>query len=106
VPRTSTRSRWKGCSTNTPVAASIVDELPDDRWGEAVVAYVQPAGPGLTAAECDKDCIAHPMPVDFKRPRAYRFVDELPRTATGKKTHDRIREEVRRFPTAELITRW
>jgi len=88
------------------VADSIVVGLPDDRWGEVVVAYVQPAGPGLTAAECDKHCLAHPMLADFKRPRAYRFVDELPRTATGKKMHYRIRQEVRRSPTAELITRW
>jgi acyl-coenzyme A synthetase/AMP-(fatty) acid ligase len=27
------------------------------------------------------------MLADYKRPRRYRFVDELPRTATGKKMH-------------------
>ena len=28
----------------------------------------------------------------FKRPRAYRFVDALPVTATGKKMHYKVRE--------------
>lgn len=76
------------------VADAIVVGLPDERWGEVVVAYVVPAVPGLTAAECDKHCLAHPMLADFKRPRRYRFVDELPRTATGKKMHYRIRERL------------
>ncbi|GAA5198674.1 long-chain-fatty-acid--CoA ligase LcfB [Rugosimonospora acidiphila] len=76
------------------VADSIVVGLTDERWGEVVVAYVVPAGAGLTAAECDKHCLAHPMLADFKRPRRYRFVDELPRTATGKKMHYRIRQRL------------
>jgi acyl-CoA synthetase (AMP-forming)/AMP-acid ligase II len=77
------------------VADSAVVGLPDPRWGEIVVAYVVPAGPGLTAAECDRHCLAHPMLADYKRPRGYRFVDALPRTATGKKMHYKIREQVR-----------
>jgi acyl-coenzyme A synthetase/AMP-(fatty) acid ligase len=76
------------------VADSIVVGVPDERWGQLVVAYVQPAADGLTAAECDRHCREHPMLADFKRPRAYRFVDELPRTATGKKMHYRIRAEL------------
>ena len=76
------------------VADSIVVGMPDERWGQLVVAYVQPAGDGLTAAECDRHCREHPMLADFKRPRAYRFVDDLPRTATGKKMHYLIRDEL------------
>jgi acyl-CoA synthetase (AMP-forming)/AMP-acid ligase II len=48
---------------------------------------VLPAGAGVTAEELDKHAKAHPMLADYKRPRRYRFVDELPRTATGKKMH-------------------
>jgi acyl-coenzyme A synthetase/AMP-(fatty) acid ligase len=77
------------------VSDSIVVGLPDERWGEIVVAYVVAAGPGLSAADCDKHCLAHPMLADYKRPRAYRFVDALPRTATGKKMHYVVRAEVR-----------
>ncbi|QGN33700.1 class I adenylate-forming enzyme family protein [Microlunatus sp. Gsoil 973] len=69
------------------VVDSIVVGLPDDRWGEVVVAYVQPSDAGLTATELDKHCLASPMLADFKRPRRYGFVDDLPRTATGKKMH-------------------
>jgi acyl-CoA synthetase (AMP-forming)/AMP-acid ligase II len=77
------------------VTDSIVVGVPDERWGEVVTAYVIPAGPGLTAADLDKHCLEHPMLADFKRPRGYRFVDELPRTATGKKMHYRLRADGR-----------
>jgi acyl-CoA synthetase (AMP-forming)/AMP-acid ligase II len=30
---------------------------------------------------------------DFKRPRLYAFVDELPYTATGKKQHFKFKEQ-------------
>jgi len=73
------------------VADSIVVGLPDERWGQLIVAYVLPASAGLTAEELDKHAKAHPMLADYKRPRRYRFVDELPRTATGKKMHYVIR---------------
>jgi acyl-CoA synthetase (AMP-forming)/AMP-acid ligase II len=71
---------------------SAVVGLPDPRWGELVVAYVIRLDRSLTAAECDKHCQAHPMLAGFKRPRAYRFVDSLPVTATGKKMHYKVRE--------------
>jgi acyl-CoA synthetase (AMP-forming)/AMP-acid ligase II len=87
------------------VTDSIVVGLPDERWGELVVAYVQPAGPGLTAADCDAHCKAHPMLADYKRPRLYRFVDALPRTATGKKMHYKIRAEVRDPAVATQLQR-
>jgi acyl-CoA synthetase (AMP-forming)/AMP-acid ligase II len=87
------------------VTDSIVVGLPDPRWGEVVVAYVVPAGPGLSAADLDKHCQAHPMLADYKRPRAYRFVDQLPRTATGKKMHYRIRAELRAPGGADHLER-
>ncbi|HEY2521615.1 MAG TPA: AMP-binding protein [Streptosporangiaceae bacterium] len=71
---------------------SAVVGLPDPRWGELVVAYVVRLDGSLTAEECDKHCQAHPMLAGFKRPRAYRFVADLPVTATGKKMHYKVRE--------------
>ena len=71
---------------------SAVVGLPDPRWGELVVAYVVRTDESLAAEECDKHCQAHPMLAGFKRPRAYRFVAELPVTATGKKMHYKVRE--------------
>ncbi|HET8602957.1 MAG TPA: long-chain fatty acid--CoA ligase, partial [Marmoricola sp.] len=74
------------------VADSIVVGVPDETWGQRIVAYVVPVDASLTAAELDAHCRAHPMLADFKRPRAYRFVDALPLTATGKKVHYKARE--------------
>jgi acyl-coenzyme A synthetase/AMP-(fatty) acid ligase len=82
-------------SEHPMIADSAVVGLPDERWGEIVVAYVVASDPALTAAECDRHCLGHPMLANYKRPRGYRFVAELPRTATGKKMHYKIREEVR-----------
>jgi acyl-CoA synthetase (AMP-forming)/AMP-acid ligase II len=81
-------------NTHPAVTDSIVVGLPDDRWGQIVVAYVQTSDAGLTAAELDRHCLASPMLADYKRPRRYRFVEDLPRTATGKKMHYVIRAEL------------
>jgi acyl-CoA synthetase (AMP-forming)/AMP-acid ligase II len=80
--------------------------LPDPRWGELVVAYIVAADDdGLTAAECDKHCQAHPMLATYKRPRAYRFVPGLPVTATGKKMHYKVREMAIEDEAAGLLAR-
>lgn len=68
------------------VADCLVVGAPDDKWGQMVVAYVVPTG-DVTASELDVHCRTHPMLSPFKRPRAYRFVDALPVSATGKKLH-------------------
>ncbi len=75
------------------VADSLVVGVPDERWGRMVVAYVLPAkGASPTAEQLDDYCRSHPMLSQFKRPRAYRFVDSLPVSATGKKLHYRATE--------------
>jgi len=76
------------------VEDSLVVGVPDERWGQIVVASVIADPHEVSAAELDKHCMAHPMLADYKRPRAYRFVEELPRTATGKKMHYRVRAEL------------
>jgi acyl-CoA synthetase (AMP-forming)/AMP-acid ligase II len=85
------------------VAATAVVGLPDDSWGELVVAYVVRDDPALDAAACEAHCHGHPMLAGYKRPRAYRFVDQLPMTATGKKMHYRIREQARRDAADGLL---
>ncbi|MGB6246642.1 MULTISPECIES: class I adenylate-forming enzyme family protein [Gordonia] len=81
------------------VADSLVVGVPDEQWGQLVVAYViredGPRGAGLEAADLDAHCLAHPMLSSFKRPRAYRFVEELPVSATGKKLHYKATEQAR-----------
>jgi acyl-CoA synthetase (AMP-forming)/AMP-acid ligase II len=94
------------------VADSCVVGLPDERWGELIVAYVVPAASGeptgadpLTVASLDAHCRSHPMLADYKRPRAYRLVDSLPMTATGKKMHFRVRETAIADAAAGLLER-
>jgi acyl-CoA synthetase (AMP-forming)/AMP-acid ligase II len=82
------------------VADSIVTGLADEEWGELVVAYVrvkpgQLGDPQTAANDLDAHCRAHPGLADFKRPRRYAFVDELPYTATGKKQHFILKKQAR-----------
>jgi acyl-CoA synthetase (AMP-forming)/AMP-acid ligase II len=74
------------------VSDATVVGLPDARWGELVVAYVVASDPALDVAALEAHVHGHPMLAAYKRPRRYRFVDELPMTATGKKLHYRVRE--------------
>jgi acyl-CoA synthetase (AMP-forming)/AMP-acid ligase II len=69
------------------VMASMVVGVPDEKWGQLVVAYVIREDDSLTAADLERHCHEHPMLAPYKRPRAYRFVDEFPVTATGKIIH-------------------
>jgi acyl-CoA synthetase (AMP-forming)/AMP-acid ligase II len=114
------------------VADSCLVGLPDERWGELIVAYVVPvenagraeSAPGdadaashsgsapadsgagaLTVADLDAHCRSHPMLADYKRPRAYRLVEALPMTATGKKVHFRVRESAIADDAAGLLRR-
>ncbi|MBD7996405.1 AMP-binding protein [Arthrobacter sp. Sa2CUA1] len=73
------------------VLDAVVVGVPDDQWGQRVVAYVIRSG-DADAGSLDAFCLAHPGLADFKRPRAYRFVDEVPVTATGKKMHFKLAE--------------
>ncbi len=75
------------------VRESIVVGVPDETRGESVAAYVIKEDPSLTARELDRHCRSHPMLAKYKKPRYYRFVEQLPFTATGKKIHHMLREQ-------------
>jgi long-chain acyl-CoA synthetase len=71
--------------------ASVVGRAHPE-WGEEVVAFVvRRPGAGATEAELDRLCLDHIA--RFKRPKAYRFVDALPKNNYGKvlKTELRVR---------------
>ena len=56
---------------------------PDREWGEVVVAYVVARpGSGVNAQALDSHCVD--CMARFKRPKDYRFVDELPKNNYGK----------------------
>jgi long-chain acyl-CoA synthetase len=64
---------------------------PHSEWGEEVFAFVV-AKPGSTptAAELDALCLNHIA--RFKRPKAYRFITELPKSSYGKVLKRDLRE--------------
>nr|WP_087574630.1 long-chain-fatty-acid--CoA ligase [Sphingomonas sp. CDS-1] len=65
------------------VAEVSVIGVPDDKWGETVMAVIVPeVGCELNEAELDSYCRAHLG--GFKLPRRYSFVTALPRNASGK----------------------
>jgi long-chain acyl-CoA synthetase len=68
---------------------------PDPEWGESLVAYVVPKG-AVSAQDLDRLCLAHLA--RYKRPKQYRFVNELPKNNYGKvlKTVLREREAAQR----------
>jgi fatty-acyl-CoA synthase len=57
--------------------------LPDDRWGEAPHAFVV-LKQGATATDKELRVFVRATMAHFKVPKAFNFVDELPKTATGK----------------------
>jgi malonyl-CoA/methylmalonyl-CoA synthetase len=71
------------------VAEAAVTGTPSEEWGETVTAWVVPAADGLAVAELLEFAAARLAP--FKRPRAVRVVDTLPRNALGKLQRGQLR---------------
>ena len=69
-------------SLHPAVSEVAVVGLPDERWGRAITAFVTPSAP-VTAAELDAYC-ANSSLANFKRPRAFVFVREIPKSPVGK----------------------
>ena len=74
------------------VRQSAVTGVPDKVRGEAVVAYIVPEDDELTVSDMVEFCMESDMLSVYKRPRFYRFVKELPMTATGKLQHYLVKE--------------
>ena len=70
----------------------IVTSVPDKVRGQLVTAYVVPSDDSITADELDEYCKQSQEIANFKRPRFYRFVRQIPFNATGKKLHVKIKE--------------
>ncbi|MBQ3461796.1 MAG: acyl--CoA ligase [Clostridia bacterium] len=79
-------------NTHPKVADSIVTAVPDKVRGEIVTAYIVKADNSLTVSELEEFCKQSPMIANYKRPRYYRFVAEVPVNATGKKLHYKMKE--------------
>jgi fatty-acyl-CoA synthase len=77
--------------THPKIASAAVFSIPDEFYGEAVVAWIKlREGEQLTEDEIRQFCTAHIA--HFKVPKLFRFVDEFPMTVTGKLQKFRMRE--------------
>lgn len=77
------------------VRECIVTGVPDSTRGESVAAYVIKDDDSLTVAELIEYCQTSPNISKYQAPRYYRFVEELPQTATGKKQHFIIKKQAK-----------
>ena len=66
----------------------------DADWGEVPVAFVVTA-PGMNVAPADLDAICLDNLARYKRPKAFVFVDDLPRNSTGKIMKSDLRESLK-----------
>jgi len=77
--------------TSHPAVREVaVIGIPDQKWGELVTALVVTDGSDIT----DQDLISHcrELLAGYKCPKKIEFVEELPRTATGKLQKFKLRE--------------
>ncbi|KIL45072.1 AMP-binding protein [Jeotgalibacillus soli] len=64
----------------------------DERWGQIVCAYIVPKDHSISVQELDEYCKSHPKLSNFKRPRNYVFVREIPKSPVGKILRRMLRE--------------
>jgi 2-furoate---CoA ligase len=69
-------------SLHTAVSEVAVVGLPDERWGRIIAAFVKRRA-AIEAEELDTFCRASGL-ANFKRPRRYIFVTEIPKSPVGK----------------------
>ena len=71
-------------ATHPDVKEVTIVGIPDSRWGEKVVAYIVSDNKGLTPEVLDTHCKSSNKLANFKRPREYCFVNEIPKSQVGK----------------------
>ncbi len=74
------------------VGQAAVIALPDKKWGEAVTAVVQ-LKPGAMVAEEELRSFCKSEIASYKAPRRVLFIDEMPRSASGKILKYKLREQ-------------
>ncbi|PLR97560.1 class I adenylate-forming enzyme family protein [Bacillus sp. T33-2] len=71
--------------------AAVVGEE-DDRWGQVVTAFVVTNNIGLTPQALDHFCKLHKRLPNYKRPRKYVFVTDIPKNSAGKILRRELRD--------------
>tara|TARA_B100000686_G_C16786108_1_gene975363 strand:+ start:562 stop:2118 length:1557 start_codon:yes stop_codon:yes gene_type:complete len=65
------------------VKQAAVVGMQDDRMGSKIVAFIEPASTKCSGEKLDQWCLSSSL-ARFKRPRAYVFVKNIPRSSAGK----------------------
>jgi acyl-CoA synthetase (AMP-forming)/AMP-acid ligase II len=73
------------------VREAAVVGVPDERWGEAVHAFITVL-PGAAVEEAELKAFCHARLAGYKRPKAFHFMADLPRTGIGKIARRVVRE--------------
>jgi long-chain acyl-CoA synthetase len=74
------------------IANAAAVGLPSRKWGQVACAAIIRKDPKLTAEALDAFCRASPDLADFKRPRHYFFIDEIPSNPTGKVERGKLKD--------------
>jgi fatty-acyl-CoA synthase len=74
------------------IANAAAVGLPSRKWGQVVCAAIVRKDPRLSAEALDAFCLASPDLADFKRPRHYFFIDEIPSNPTGKVERGKLKD--------------
>ena len=82
------------------VLDAAVIGIPDEEWGEVLVAALIPAEPATDLQALNQFCLE--SIARFKRPKYYFFMDELPRNASGKVLKRQLREQIASIGLAKL----
>ena len=82
------------------VAEAAVIAVPDPKWGERPLAVVV-LKPGRTATPDELRAHLAPKFAKFWLPEAFEFVEEIPRTSTGKMLKAKLREQFRERVSAK-----
>jgi malonyl-CoA/methylmalonyl-CoA synthetase len=72
------------------VAEAAVVGLPSAEWGERVAAFIVPVRPEDPPSVDELTALAERRLAAYKKPRAYHFLDALPRNALGKVERARL----------------
>ncbi|MFQ5398043.1 MAG: o-succinylbenzoate--CoA ligase [Anaerolineae bacterium] len=83
-----------GLREHTAVLEACVVGVPHPEWGQQVAAMVQ-LQPGQSLTEAALLAFSRERLAGYKQPRLLRFVEELPRTASGKIARQKVAELLR-----------
>ena len=71
---------------------------PHPEWGEEVIAFVVTL-PDANVSSAELDALCLDRIARFKRPKAYRFIDALPKNNNGKVLKTELRDRMKKEPT-------